>query len=476
MYPFAMRKTLLVIFAVLLLVVPVAHATCGGGGGGGMGGMQPGGMGQMGMGQMPPPRAYLVPWRLYGSGDAPPPNALTLFWFPAAITDTDLRESRMLVSYTSQCVGMEVVKSDDAANLAKFEITGKQPAALLIAQDGKVIGHVDAEDGHLKLAKVENMVHDAIFERETALEVQLDDARKKADTGDKDGAIAAYQKVWEQRCIAPKKGRAAQKGLKKLGVEVKDQALRLDDPNLSPEMNERMTTAMNRALEAELSTDYEAARRLYTAAAKIDPNDPVPLRFLGELYRHNTGEWALANTTFRRVLSMQPDILSKAVALHGIGKMTIHMGNSAKGLELFEKSIAAYPLPLTYRNLAVYWNSEGKHAKADGYVQKALALDPNDSYNLIFAATYLADSGRRDEALKIAQENENVLAASYNLAAIYSLLGNKGKAMEMLKRHFYSYERYDDVRAHEMWEARVDYVFASMKDDPEFVKLTAMAK
>jgi hypothetical protein len=48
--------------------------------------------------------------------------------------------------------------------------------------------------------------------------------------------------------------------------------------------------------------------------------------------------------------------------------------------------------------------------------------------------------------------------------------------MEMLKRHFYTYERYDDVRAHEMWEARVDYVFASMKDDPEFLKLTAMAK
>jgi len=47
--------------------------------------------------------------------------------------------------------------------------------------------------------------------------------------------------------------------------------------------------------------------------------------------------------------------------------------------------------------------------------------------------------------------------------------------MEMLRRHFYQYERYDAVRAKEMWEARVDYVFASMKNDPEFMKLTAMA-
>ena len=87
----------------------------------------------------------------------------------------------------------------------------------------------------------------------------------------------------------------------------------------------------------------------------------------------------------------------------------------------------------------------------------------------------MADSGRGKEALRIAETHESLLSASYNLAAIYALLGNKGKAMELLHRHFYSYERYDAVRAKEMWEARVDYVFASLKDDPAFVKLTAMA-
>src|SRR5947208_13389710 len=86
---------------------------------------------------------------------------------------------------------------------------------------------------------------------------------------------------------------------------------------------------------------------------------------------------------------------------------------------------STYPLALTYRNLAVYWNSERKREIADGYVRKALALDPDEPFNLIFAATYLADSDRRDEALRIARENEHVLSASYNLAAIYALLGNK---------------------------------------------------
>jgi len=465
------RRLVLAAVAVLLLAVPVAHATCGGGGGGGMGGAMPGGMGQ----QMPQPRAYLVPWRVVNPAEAQPASPMSLVWIPSGREDMDLRDSRMLTLYSAQCIGMQLVRPDDQVSLTKLDAVGKAPAALLLVDD-KVVAHVDAENGHLKLGKVEGMIRDAVNEREKALEAQLDDARKKADGGDKDGAIAAYQKVWDDRCVAPKKGRAAQKGLKKLGVEVKDSALRMNDPVVTPEMNERMAAAMDRALTAELTTDYEAARRLYLAAANLDPADPVPQRFLGELYRHNTGEWAKAVNTFKRLLAMQPDPLSKAVALHGIGKITIHMGNSAKGLELFEQSIATYPISLTYRNLAVYWNSERQHAKADGYVQKALALDPNDSYNLIFAATYLADGGRRDEALKIAQDNEHVLSASYNLAAIYSLLGNKGKAMEMLKRHFYEYERYDEVRAHEMWEARVDYVFASMKDDAAFVKLTAMAK
>jgi tetratricopeptide (TPR) repeat protein len=241
-------------------------------------------------------------------------------------------------------------------------------------------------------------------------------------------------------------------------------------------MNARMTKAMTDALEAELLADYPKARALYRAAAASDPADPVPPRFLGELYRHHTGEWTLARATFEHLLTIQPDPLSRAVALHGLGKMTIHMGDSAKGLALFEQSIAAYPLALTYRNMAVYWNSERQRAKADVYVQKALALDPNDSYNLIFAATYLADTDRKEEALQIAKAHEDDLAASYNLAAIYSLLGNKGKAMELLKRHFYQYERYNDVRAMEMWEARVDYVFASMKDDPGFLELTKMAR
>jgi tetratricopeptide (TPR) repeat protein len=220
---------------------------------------------------------------------------------------------------------------------------------------------------------------------------------------------------------------------------------------------------------------YPEARDLYIAASQADPADTMPLRYLGELYRHHTGEWAKARQTFEHLLTMQPDTISRAVALHGLGKMTIHEGQYKKGLGLFEQSVAVFPLAITYRNLAVYWNSEGEHDKAYAFVQQALALEPTDAYNLVFAATYMADHGHAEEALRIAKDNESLLPASYNLAAIYSLLGNKGKAMELLRRHFYSYERYEAVRAHEMMEARVDYVFEKIRGDHDFQELTAKA-
>ncbi len=475
-----MRNGLLIALAVTsLAVVPELRATCGGGGGGGMGGVVPRGGSYNGtntMGRTDAPNPYFVPWRIVKAGDAPLRTPLVLYWFASSADDQktgDLATSRMLTLYSAQCVGMQLVTPDDKATLDKFAVAGKTPVAIL-AGDGKEVAHVAADNGHLQLSDVENMIHHELYQREVVLDKQLAQAEETAKS-DRDGAIKLYQQVWDQRCLAPKQGRDAQKALKKLGVTVKDAQLRDSGPVTTAAMNERMTTAMTNALAAELAGHYAKARELYRAASQIDPSDPVPLRYLGELYRHHTGEWTLAEQTFTKLLAIQPDPLSRAVALHGIGKMTIHMGDPVKGLDLFEQSIAAYPLALTYRNMAVYWNSERKRDKADGYVQKALALDPDDPYNLIFAATYMADSGRGAEALAIARKNEGLLSASYNLAAIYALLGNKGKAMELLKRHFYTYERYDAVRAKEMWEARADYVFASMKNDPGFIKLTAMA-
>ena len=84
----------------------------------------------------------------------------------------------------------------------------------------------------------------------------------------------------------------------------------------------------------------------------------------------------------------------------------------------------------------------------------------------------LLHTGHAAEALKVAEKNKAVLPASYNLAAIYAQAGQRGKALALLKRHFFQYERYQAVRTKEMMEARVDAVFASLRNDPAFLALT----
>src|ERR1041385_8908037 len=137
-----------------------------------------------------------------------------------------------------------------------------------------------------------------------------------------------------------------------------------------------------------------------------------------------------------------------------------------------ERAIEEFPLALAYRNLAVYWNSEGDPLKGNAYTQQALALDPKDPYNVVFAAVFMAANGKKEEALKIAKANLRLMPASYNLAAIFAQNGQKDRALAMLRRHFFQYERYQSVRAKEMMEARVDAVFDSIRTDREFVALT----
>jgi tetratricopeptide (TPR) repeat protein len=228
-------------------------------------------------------------------------------------------------------------------------------------------------------------------------------------------------------------------------------------------------------LRAEIAERYVAAEKLYLQASRMDPADPTPLRYLGEVYRHHTGDWQAARKVFNQILNMQADPVARAVALHGLGKMTIHDGEFKKGLALMEQSVDAFPLALGYRNLAVYWNSEGDLEKGNDYTRKALDLDPKDPYNLVFAAVFMAASGRGEDALKIARENRSLLPASYNLAAIYAQTGHKREALALLHRHFFRYERYQAVRAKEMMEARVDAVFDSLRQDSEFLALTRAA-
>ncbi|HEY3566686.1 MAG TPA: tetratricopeptide repeat protein [Thermoanaerobaculia bacterium] len=459
-------------FALSLTPLPTS-ATCGGGGGGGNGGVMPG----LGGGN-DVPLVYRVSWKVLSQGAARPRTPLAVYWFPDSPEEarkSPLQTSRSLTMAGQRCVSMAIVPADNQPLREAFKATAGSPVVVVATGDGAEVGRAPASD----VKAVEKLLSKALDDREEALEVLIDSGDKKA-AGDRDGAIADYQKVWQQRCVSPSLGRKAAKRLDKLGVKTQESELRLLGPDGLAEPDTRgrhadVEAVLQQGLAAELAARYPEAERLYTRAVDLDPADATALRYLGELQRHQTGDWKKARATFARLLAMPADPIARAVALHGMGKMTIHSGRYADGLALFDQSLAAYPLPITYRNLAVYWFSEKQAEKAAGFMRQALALDPDDRYNQIFAAVYLAAAGHKDEAARIASANHNVLEASYNLAAIWAQVGDRKKAMELLRRHFYTYERFDAVRSMEMQEARDDYMFASLHEDPEFVELTRLA-
>jgi tetratricopeptide (TPR) repeat protein len=466
-----MKPMLARVTAILLIAVistPELWATCGGGGGGGMGGMSPRGISGT-------EQVYNVPWRVRMPDTPPVAAGLVLYWFPSSIEEvkmSSLRTSRTLSLLASQCVSMEIADTSSAPG-QKFAGDAKLPIAVLATAEGTAIGKAENKDGFLKVDQVEKLVNEEMKRREHDLDQQLKQAKERAKSGDGAGAIPIYKTVVDQKCLFPKKAKDAAKELKKLGVN--DVGEIFDSPVFDPAQSAKIEDTMKRGLRAEDDAKYVQAKKLYTEAHLMDPADPTPLRYLGELYRHHIGDWEKARQTFNAILAMPADPLARAVALHGLGKMTIHEGEFQKGLGLMEQSVEAFPIALAYRNLAVYWNSEGDRVKTDYYVEKALKLDPDDGYNLVFAAGFMAANGHGEEALKIAQANEKMLPASYNLAAIYAQLGQRDKALALLKRHFFEYERYQSVRAKEMMEARVDAVFASLMKDPEFIALTSGA-
>lgn len=468
---FVLARTLAILLITLFAVSP-AWATCGGGGGGGGGGMSGSGGGGSAA------ETYPVPWKIRDS-KTPPAKGLVLYWFPASAEElqrSSLRMSRTLSLYASQCISMELADGQ-VPNAQKLVGESKLPVAVIATPDGTPVTRLENKDGKLKVEALEKVLTTEVKTRESALDVQLKDAKAKAAAGEKDAAIQLFQSVLEQKCMFPGKAKSAAKELKKLGVN--DVAGVADGPEFQVPVfdarSSRIELTMQRGLIAENRASYLLAEKLYQRARLLDPADPTPLRYLGELYRHHIGDWDKARTTFEAILNMPADPLSRAVALHGLGKITIHEGEFKKGLHLMEQSVAEYPLALAYRNLAVYWNSEGDLAQGNEYTQKALALDPKDPYNLVFAAVFMAASGHGDEALKIARANVKLLPASYNLAAIYAQNGQREKALAFLKRHFYQYERYHAVRSKEMMEARVDAVFDSLRQDSAFIALTRHA-
>ena len=190
----------------------------------------------------------------------------------------------------------------------------KLPIAVLAAPDGTIVGKAENKNGFLRAEQVEKLVDEEYKRREHQVESQLKDAKEHVKYGDNAGAIPIYKSVLEQKCLFPKKAKDAAKALKKLGVE--EAAGLADAPDFPTSIFDavigaKIEEAMEEGLRAENAAHYQDAERLYSLASHMDPADPTPRRYLGELYRHHIGDWEKARATFDAILAMPADPIAR---------------------------------------------------------------------------------------------------------------------------------------------------------------------
>ncbi|HET7434915.1 MAG TPA: hypothetical protein VFN10_09420 [Thermoanaerobaculia bacterium] len=162
-----------------------------------------------------------VPWKILQPEEDAPRSALVLYWIPASrdeLRRSELLTSHVLMTASTQCVAMQVIRLDDAERIHKVASNEDQalPGALLADEEGHELARVDREDGELRTHEVESIVREALDAREANAELLLDEAARHADDGDVDAAIALYEKVWADRCVCPRQANEARRALKRL--------------------------------------------------------------------------------------------------------------------------------------------------------------------------------------------------------------------------------------------------------------------
>ena len=171
------------------------------------------------------PDIQLVPWKYLQTDvlvhDAP----ITLYWLPASrdqVTQSPLLDSKVFLTASTRCVGYEIVLPDRAAVVHNLGETDKQPAALILDREGKIVRRIERPGSPLLTHDVERLLTDELNEHDQAMYRQMLAASQEATAGRNANAIDLYKKIWDDRCLFPLAGNEAQHALKDLGVIVKE--------------------------------------------------------------------------------------------------------------------------------------------------------------------------------------------------------------------------------------------------------------
>jgi serine/threonine protein kinase/tetratricopeptide (TPR) repeat protein len=183
---------------------------------------------------------------------------------------------------------------------------------------------------------------------------------------------------------------------------------------------------------------YDDALNAGQKAIELDPDNFTAFWILGRIY-HSTDRDEEAIELFKKVILLNPDFYS---AYKDLSSCYERIGNSDQYNKVLQKSMEVYP--------------------------RYLSQHPDDARALVFFAADLAQLGKIDEARdagrKAFELNPNDAVMLYNLACVFSRLGEKESGVDYLKNAIKAgYQNYE-------WIKR-DSDFGNIRNEPGYIEL-----
>jgi len=184
------------------------------------------------------------------------------------------------------------------------------------------------------------------------------------------------------------------------------------------------------------------AESIYQSAIYVWPNNWRGYLWLGRFYRQQ-GQYEAGITQFRRVVDLTPE---NYLGYSSMGGVYILLERLADARRMFERSLELEPNYGAFSNLGTINFREARYSDSARMFEKALQQEDRD-YRVWgnLAAAYYWAAGERDRAKPIYQraarmaeeklsKNTRDSEVLSNLAGYYSVLGERTKAVPLIRR------------------------------------------
>jgi eukaryotic-like serine/threonine-protein kinase len=245
---------------------------------------------------------------------------------------------------------------------------------------------------------------------------------------------------------------------------------------------------------------YPKAREAAMKALSLDQSLAEAHAALAFIHYQWEWDWLEADREFQRAIDLKPDYApahqwySSYLAAMGRTEEAVREGNRAAKLEPFSVSVSTHPgwikyltreyedvIKISKQNLKLYPNSffalryqalayeaQGKREEAIDLFRRALANAPGIPVLKADLGHAYAVAGMREKALAMLEELQQLSGqrhiSSFYLGLIYTGLGDKDRAFEMLNKAYYE-------RSERLVWINVDPRFDRLRTDRRFIDL-----